>query len=231
MIGNTNSLLASGVVGIVMFLATIPAVLFLDKWGRKPTLISGAIVMALCHFIVAGLIGQYQHRWDAGEGGSAKAAGWVACVFIWIFAIGFGFSWGPTAWVIVAEVYPLGLRGKGVSIGASSNWLNNFAVAISTPDFVDAAPYGAYIFLGLMCVIAVFYVSFFIPETKNRSLDELDELFGDHSGRSKWEAEVLLQAQKDVGLLSVADIEPSSEKREESLGGFSEEKEKEDLTP
>lgn len=218
--GNTTSLLASGVVGVVMFLATIPAVLYLDKWGRKPTLISGAIVMGLCHFIVAGIIGQFRDVWLANQGGG-RSAGWAAVVFIWIFAIGFGYSWGPTAWVVVAEVFPLGLRAKGVSIGASSNWLNNFAVAISTPDFVEAAPYGAYIFLGLMCIIAAVWVSFFVPETKNRTLEELDELFGDDSGRSKWEAEQMLLAQREVGLLSVADIEhpqkASSENEKSSI--------------
>ena len=78
---------------------------------------------------------------------------------------------------------------------------------MSTPDFVAAAPYGAYIFLGLMCVLASVYVFFLVPETKNRTLDELDEIFGDKSGRSTWEAEQMLQAQKDVGLLSFLDID------------------------
>jgi len=82
---------------------------------------------------------------------------------------------------------------------------------MSTPDFVAAAPYGAYIFLGLMCVFAAAYVYFFVPETKNRSLDELDEIFGDTSGRSVWEAKVMLQARRDVGLLSLLDIEHPSE--------------------
>lgn len=81
---------------------------------------------------------------------------------------------------------------------------------MSTPDFVAVAPYGAYIFLGLMCVIAAAYVAFLVPETKGRTLDELDEVFGDNSGRSKWEGDLMLQAQQDVGLLAVADIEHSS---------------------
>lgn len=108
---------------------------------------------------------------------------------------------------VVAEVFPLGLRAKGVSIGASSNWLNNFAVGMSTPDFVTAAPYGVYIFLGLMCVLGTLYVFFFVPETKNRTLDEMDELFGDKTGRSKAESAVLLSAMRDVGLLRAAGIE------------------------
>lgn len=95
--GNTTSLLASGVVGVVMFLATIPAVLFLDSWGRKPVLITGAIWMGICHFVVAGIIGQFNDSWNMTTVPSdAKSAGWAAVVFIWLFAIGFGFSWGPT---------------------------------------------------------------------------------------------------------------------------------------
>ena len=117
--GNTTSLLASGVVGVVMFLATIPAVLYIDSVGRKPLLISGAILMGICHFSVSIIIARCSHDWPAHA-----AAGWVAAAFIWLFAIAFGFSWGPAAWVAVAEVFPLGLRAKGVSIGASSNWLN-----------------------------------------------------------------------------------------------------------
>lgn len=163
-LASTISLLASGVVGVVMFLATIPAVLYIDQWGRKATLIAGSVVMGIAHFVVAGIIAQYDGRWDTRSGGSA--AGWAAVVFVWLFAVGFGFSWGPVAWIIVAEVFPLGLRAKGVSLGASSNWLNNFAVAMSTPKFVAAASYGSYIFLGMMCVLGATYVFYLVPETK-----------------------------------------------------------------
>lgn len=85
--GNTSSLLATGVVGVVMFLATIPAVLYVDKFGRKTILITGGIGMACCHFIVAGINGAYYTSWE-----NHRAAGWVAAVFIWLYAINFGYS-------------------------------------------------------------------------------------------------------------------------------------------
>jgi len=121
--GNTTSLLATGVVGIVMFLATIPAVLWVDQLGRKPVLISGAFLMGTCHIIVAILSGLFEDSWQ-----NHVAAGWAACAFVWVFAIGFGYSWGPCAWILVAEIWPLSVRGKGISIAASSNWMNNFIV-------------------------------------------------------------------------------------------------------
>jgi MFS family permease len=71
--GQTTSLLASGVVGVAMFLATIPAVLYVDSWGRKPTLISGAIGMGICHFVVAGIIGAYDNDFVGHAAG-----GWAA---------------------------------------------------------------------------------------------------------------------------------------------------------
>jgi hypothetical protein len=125
--GNTTSLLATGVVGIVMFLATIPAVLWVDNFGRKTILIAGGIGMAISHFIVAGITGSFEGSWESHRG-----AGWAAVVFVWVYAVCFGFSWGPVAWIIISEVFPLGLRAKGVSIGGSSNWLNNVSARRST---------------------------------------------------------------------------------------------------
>src|SRR5690606_19619793 len=73
------SLLATGVVGIAMFLATIPAVLYIDQLGRKPVLITGAIGMAICHFIIAILFAQYSDNWPAHS-----AAGWAAVAMVWL---------------------------------------------------------------------------------------------------------------------------------------------------
>lgn len=78
--------------------------------------------MATCHFIVAALIGSFDDSWP-----QHRAAGWVAIVFIWIFVGNFAYSWGPVAWIVVSEVFPLSMRAKGVSLGGSANWLNNFA--------------------------------------------------------------------------------------------------------
>ncbi len=103
----------------------------------------------------------------------------------------------------MAEVFPLGMRAKGVSLGSSFNWLMNFSVAISTPKFVANAKYGAYIFLGLMCVIGLMYVYFMVPETKNKTLDELDEVFGDFTGTSKKESELREKILKQVGLVDL----------------------------
>lgn len=89
--GNSISLLATGVVGIVMFLATIPAVLYVDRFGRKTILIVGGIGMAVSHFVVAGITGAYGQNGPEGWVGH-RGAGWAAVVFIWLYAIHFGYS-------------------------------------------------------------------------------------------------------------------------------------------
>ncbi|KAF8149903.1 general substrate transporter [Crassisporium funariophilum] len=174
---NSISLLATGVVGIAMFLATIPAVIWVDKVGRKPVLVSGAFVMAGCHFIVAILTGLFHDSWK-----TSVSAGWVACVFVWIFAIGFGYSWGPCAWILVAEIWPLSVRGKGLSIAASSNWMNNFIVGQVTPTMLEHLGFGTFVFFGVFSLLGGLFVMFFVPETKGLTLEEMDDVFGSSEG-------------------------------------------------
>ncbi|KAJ5948963.1 hypothetical protein N7454_002270 [Penicillium verhagenii] len=198
--GNSESLLATGVVGVVEFLATIPAVLLVDKIGRKKILITGAIGMAVCHFIVAGIIASYTGRWNEN-----RAAGWVAVVFVWIYVINFAYSWGPCAWIVVSEVFPLSMRAKGVSVGGSSNWLNNFAVAISTSKFISKTSYGAFIFFGLVTTIGALYVYFFVPETRGRTLEEMDEIFGATSFAASDE-ELRVRIEQAIGLYALLGV-------------------------
>lgn len=92
--------------------------MYIDSLGRKPVLFVGAIGMALCHFIIAIIFAKNENQWD-----THKAAGWGAVSMVWLFVIHFGYSWGPCAWILIAEVWPLSVRAKGIALGASSNWM------------------------------------------------------------------------------------------------------------
>ncbi|KAJ6153651.1 hypothetical protein N7470_006610 [Penicillium chermesinum] len=196
--GNTITLLATGVVGIVEFLFTIPAVLWVDQIGRKKILIAGAAGMAICHFIVAGIIGAYQNSFE-----EHRAAGWTAIVFVWIFVINFAYSWGPVAWIVVSEVFPLSMRAKGVSLGGSSNWHESLRRGKHPWDFP---------FLRLHHNGWHRIRLFFVPETKGRTLEEMDELFGD-TGMAAADAERRARIDREIGLLALVGVEaPESEK-------------------
>ncbi|KAI6025864.1 general substrate transporter [Pisolithus orientalis] len=182
--GNATNLLATGVVGIVMFLATIPAVLYVDKVGRKPVLVSGAFIMAACHLVVATDI-------------CFKGAGWVACVFVWIFS-SFGYSWGPCCWILVAEIWPLSIRGKGLSIAASSNWMNNFIVGQVTPSMMTHLGFGTFVFFGYSCYLLH-------HGTKGLTLEEMDAVFGDREGLGVADQERQTEIANRIGLSAYAE--------------------------
>ncbi|EGO55371.1 hypothetical protein NEUTE1DRAFT_85607 [Neurospora tetrasperma FGSC 2508] len=192
--GNTTSLLATGVVGIVMFIATVPAVLWIDRVGRKPVLTIGALGMATCHIIIAVIVAKNVDQWE-----THKAAGWAAVAMVWLFVIHFGYSWGPCAWIIVAEIWPLSTRPYGVSLGASSNWMNNFIVGQVTPDMLKAIPYGTYIIFGLLTYMGAAFIWFFVPETKRLTLEEMDIIFGSE-GTAQADNERMEEINAEIGL-------------------------------
>lgn len=58
----------------------------------------------------------------------SPTAGWAAVAMVWLFVVHFGYSWGPCAWIVVAEIWPISQRPYGIALGASSNWMNNVSV-------------------------------------------------------------------------------------------------------
>ncbi|KAF5967997.1 quinate transporter protein [Fusarium bulbicola] len=201
---NTTSLLATGVVGIVMFIATVPAVLWIDRLGRKPVLTVGAIGMGACHLIIAVILAKNIDQFE-----THKAAGWAAICMVWLFVVHFGYSWGPCAWIIVAEVWPLSTRPYGTSLGASSNWMNNFIVGQVTPDMLEDITYGTYILFGLLTWIGAAFIWFVVPETKRLSLEEMDIIFGSE-GTALADNERMAEINREIGLESIIYRDQSS---------------------
>jgi MFS family permease len=172
----TTTLLATGVTGAFQVVSTLPAVLFLDRFGRKSFLIVGALGMFVCHMIVAGIEGSFENDWP-----NHLAGGWAAIVFIWLFAVNFAYSWGPVTWVVTQEIFPNSMRSRGVAIVASTNWMFNFVIGLTTKDMLASMTYGTYIFFGAFCLGGAVFVWLVLPETKDKTLEELDVYFGGDS--------------------------------------------------
>ncbi|WVR03665.1 hypothetical protein IAU60_000660 [Kwoniella sp. DSM 27419] len=194
--GNTIGLLATGVVGIVNFVFTIPAVLFVDNFGRKPILAWGEANMAISHATVAAIIAVY------GPGFENKAAGNGAVFMIYWYIANFAVTWGPLAWVVSAEVFPLEMRAKGMGISSAINWIMNFTVAMVTPHMITSIGYKTYIVFMCFCIVGFIYAVFILPELKGLSLEEVDRIFNDDTGaedRARRE-----RIAKQIGLDKVA---------------------------
>ncbi|KAK2016158.1 quinate permease [Colletotrichum eremochloae] len=191
--GGTTALLATGVTGVVFFISTLPAMAFIDKVGRKPILIVGSIVMLISMVIPGIIVAKFSHDWPGHP-----AEGWVAVAFIWVYIGAFGASWGPVSWTLISEIFPLSIRAKGASIGASSNWINNFAVAFYVPSMLKNWEWGTYIFFAVFLAASIVWVWFSLPETKGATLEEMDRVFGSNTGAE--DTILMEQARRDVGL-------------------------------
>ena len=196
--GGTTALLATGVTGVVFIVSTVPAMLIIDKVGRKPMLIVGSIVMCVSMVITGIIVAKFQHDWPGHA-----AAGWTAVALIWVYIAAFGATWGPVSWTLVSEIFPLSIRAKGASIGAFSNWLNNFAIAFFVPPMLKNWQWGTYIFFAVFLAVGIVWTWWVLPETKGATLEEMDRVFKSNTGEQ--DAQLLREAQRDVGLIAFLD--------------------------
>lgn len=172
--GISNPFIVSVITDVVNVCSTVPGLYLVEKWGRRPLLMFGAIGMSVCQLIVASVGTARPHEKSASDALIA-----FVCCYIFFFAC----SWGPCAWVVTGEIFPLKARAKGLSMTTASNWLLNWAIAYSTPYLVNPGPgnadLGSKVFFlwGGFCCVCMAFVYFCIYETKGLSLEEVDELY------------------------------------------------------
>ncbi|KAJ4393993.1 hypothetical protein N0V93_003210 [Gnomoniopsis smithogilvyi] len=177
-----NAFLISMITTIVNVVSTPVSFWTVERFGRRPLLIWGALGMVVCQFIVA-IIGTITSTASAT---SAMIA--FICIYIFFFAS----TWGPGAWVLIGEIYPLQIRSRGVALSTASNWLWNCIIAVITPYMVDTdkANLGAKVFYvwGSLCTCCFIYAYFLVPETKGLTLEQVDAMLEETTPRnsSKW---------------------------------------------
>jgi hypothetical protein len=168
------------------------------QFGRKPMLAIGEFNMAISHATIAGIIAVYGGRFADGH----KAAGNGAVFMVYWYIAWFAVTWGPLAWVVSAEVFPLDMRAKGMSISSAINWIMNFTVAEVTPVMFTNIGYKTYIVFMCFCIVGFFYAVFLLPELKGLSLEEVDAIFHDKSGAEDRERRE--RVAKQIGLDKIA---------------------------
>jgi len=164
-IGIGDSLMQTIAVGGVNLIFTFVAIKYIDKFGRKPLLIAGCTGMAISLFVLA--VAFYLHEFG----------GFLILAFILVYIASFAASLGPITWVFIAEIYPNRLRSEAMSVAVVFLWAAVFLVSLTFPYMLNALGGGtAFLVFGSMCVVYLVFLITKIPETKGKSLEELERI-------------------------------------------------------
>jgi len=158
------SLLQTVIMGLINVIFTVLAIFTVDKWGRKPLLIIGSAGMALGMFAISALA-------------FMKIIGIGTLIFIMIYTASFMMSWGPITWVLISEIFPNKIRGKAVAIAVAAQWAANYFISSTYPAMMEFSGGLTYGFYGLMSILSLLFVWKIIPETKGKTLEEMEGLW------------------------------------------------------
>ncbi|KAK4143506.1 general substrate transporter [Dichotomopilus funicola] len=196
----SNTFLISMVFTIINVCSTPISFYTVEKFGRRTILFWGALGMLICQFLVA-IIGvtvgfNHTHLLDPTDTDSAVADNVSAVnaqiAFIAIFIFFFASTWGPGAWIVIGEIFPLPIRARGVGLSTASNWLWNTIIAVITPYMVGEKrgnlKSSVFFVWGALCTGAFIYTYFLVPETKGLSLEQVDKMMEETTPRTsaKW---------------------------------------------
>ena len=167
--GNSAAIISNLGIGVVLVGMTLVAIRIIDRVGRKPLLLTGAVGM----FLSLAVLGITSLLLPEPSGIGPVGLITLACLAAFIFS--FGATWGPVVWVLLSEIFPLKVRGAAMGIATVLLWGANFVVSLTFPILLEALGVG-YLFLGyaLVSVAAFLFVYFFVTETKGRSLEKIE---------------------------------------------------------
>ncbi|KAE8366654.1 general substrate transporter [Aspergillus caelatus] len=178
MTGSNVTLIPMGLYGVVRLVAVCIAMYWtVDCFGRTRMLILGSALMAVCMWFIGAFVKLHATTNHADDTGPISAGSYAAAVFIFVYAVGFCFSWAGVPWIICSEIYPLRVRSLCVAICTATHWLLNFVIARSTPYMIRNIKYGTYIFFASFLTLAIPFVWLMVPETKGLKLEEVDDVF------------------------------------------------------
>ncbi|KAK0128825.1 hypothetical protein ONS95_000775 [Cadophora gregata] len=173
----SNPFLISLITTLVNVLSTPAAFWLVERVGRRNLLIFGGTGMVIAQYIV-GIVGVTVGEDKGDDTNTAAVSAMIAfiCINITFFAT----TWGPCAWIVIGEVFPLPIRSRGVGLSTASNWFWNCIIAIITPYLVDAQyanlSFKIFFMWGSLCMVSVLFAYFLVPETKGLSLEQVDRM-------------------------------------------------------
>jgi sugar porter (SP) family MFS transporter len=204
--GRRANLVSSSIQYVLNVAMTIPAIIFIDKWGRRPMLLIGTFLMGTFLYLVGGLQAGFGH-WGLSEGGDriwlvkdndSATKGIIACSYL--FVCSFAITMGPVSWTYPAEIFPMRVRGKAVSFSTAANWTFNTALAFAVPPGLASIAWKTYFIFGTFNFAGFLHILFMFPETAGRTLEEVEDIFSQGHVFSAW------KIKRNVGKKTLADV-------------------------
>ncbi|PYI04594.1 general substrate transporter [Aspergillus sclerotiicarbonarius CBS 121057] len=181
------TLLLTGIFGALKVISCLTFIVWVaDRFGRRPLLILGALAMSICMITTSAVVKSTQVPTPHPSTNAANTdstpishSGITTVSLIYLAIIAYNLSWGPLPWPCTAELFNSRIREPGVAIGVSAQWLSNFIWSFSTPYVLAGAKWATFLIFGILDATFAVFVWIFLPETRGRSLEEIDALFGD----------------------------------------------------
>ncbi|XP_050447844.1 facilitated trehalose transporter Tret1 isoform X1 [Cataglyphis hispanica] len=169
--------LSTIIIGIVNFIATFVAAAVIDRLGRKMLLYISAVSMALTLFALGGFF------YVKSQGINVDAFGWLPLVSLIVYVIGFSLGLGPIPWLMMGEILPAKIRGSAASIATGFNWSCTFIVTKTFQDVIELiGAHGTFWLFGIIVAAGFIFVILSVPETRGKSLEEIEKRF---TGRTR----------------------------------------------
>ncbi|AJI45493.1 sugar porter family MFS transporter [Francisella tularensis] len=170
--GFTNPSTSTIVIGLLNMLTTFLAIKYVDKFGRKPILYFG-LSLLIISCIIVGFI--FKTHFVYGQTMVlSQTLQWTALIFCLLFIFGFAISMGPVIWILCSEIQPIEGRDFGVTASTMSNWICNAIIGNFALTWLTFHPDSTFFGFAISCIICILFVKFFVPETKDVSLEEIE---------------------------------------------------------
>lgn len=167
-----DALWVTVITGLINILTTFVAIATVDKFGRRPLLLLGSIGMTLTLGTLSGIFGTAPII--DGQPNLTGTGGLIALLAANLYVVFFGFSWGPLVWVLLGEMFNNKIRGAALAVAASVQWIANFIVSTTFPPLLATVGLGfAYGLYTTAAAISIFFVIFFVKETKGKTLEQM----------------------------------------------------------
>jgi sugar porter (SP) family MFS transporter len=174
--GNSAAIVANAGLGALTVVITVLMIMYVvDRVGRRTPLILGAIGMCASMILLAVVF---------FSGVTSASGGWLAIIGLAAFKVCFSLSWGGMVWILLGEIFPLRVRGTAMGVATLTNWLGNFLVGLLFPVLLSVGAGTVFVVFAVLCGLACGFAYKWLPETRGRSLEQIEEGLGAEPGRA-----------------------------------------------